>query len=53
MKRNGFVGTETLFKLFLRRDRFLLPLWIFLSVALGMFVAVTFTAMATKEWLVS
>src|SRR5690554_3894857 len=48
MKRNGFVGTGTLFKLFLRRDRFLLPLWIFFPVALGMFVAVTFTAMADQ-----
>ncbi|HHU83307.1 MAG TPA: hypothetical protein GXZ26_09915 [Firmicutes bacterium] len=48
MKRNGFVGTGTLFKLFLRRDRFLLPLWVILPVALGMFVAITFTAMADQ-----
>lgn len=48
MKLSGFTGTRTLFKLFIRRDRFLLPLWILLPVALGMFVAVTFTAMAEQ-----
>ena len=48
MKRNGFAGTGTLFKLFLRRDRFLLPLWVFLPAVLGMFVAVTFSAMADQ-----
>ncbi|HZX47428.1 MAG TPA: ABC transporter permease, partial [Clostridia bacterium] len=45
---NGFTGTGTLFKLFLRRDRFLLAFWVLLPVALGMFVAVTFTAMADR-----
>ncbi len=44
----NFAGTKTLFKLFLRRDRFLLPLWIFLPVILAMIVATTFTAMADQ-----
>ena len=48
MKFNEFTGTGTLFKLFLRRDRYLLAFWVFLPVALGMFVAVTFTAMADQ-----
>ncbi|MGI6649627.1 MAG: ABC transporter permease [Bacillota bacterium] len=48
MKPNGFAGTRTLFKLFLRRDQFLLPLWIFLPVVLGMIVAATFIAMADQ-----
>lgn len=48
MKLSGFTGTRVLFKLFLRRDRFLLPLWILLPVALGMFVAATFSAMAEQ-----
>lgn len=48
MRLSGFTGTRTLFKLFLRRDKFLLPLWIFLPVALGMVVAITFTAMADQ-----
>lgn len=48
MRFNGFTGTGTLFKLFLRRDRALLAFWVFLPVALGLFVAVTFTAMADR-----
>lgn len=48
MKLNGFTGTGTLLQLFLRRDRFLLPLWIFLPVVLAMTVAATFTAMADQ-----
>jgi ABC-2 type transport system permease protein len=48
MKHVGFAGTVTLFKLFLRRDRLLLPLWVFLPSALGMVVAFTFTAMADQ-----
>jgi ABC-2 type transport system permease protein len=46
MKLKKFTGTGTLFKLFLRRDRFLLPFWVTLPVVLGMIVAGTFTAMA-------
>lgn len=45
MECNGFTGTGTLFRLFLRRDRLLLPLWVFLPVVLSLFVAVTFIAM--------
>ena len=48
MKFNGFTGTGTLLRLFLHRDRFLLPLWILLPVALGMITAATFTAMADQ-----
>lgn len=48
MKLNDFAGTGILFKLFLRRDRFSLPLWIFLPVFLGLFVAATFSAMADQ-----
>ena len=46
MKKSDFTGTGTLFRLFLRRDRFLLPLWIFLPVILGLIVAATFSAMS-------
>ncbi|ATW27469.1 ABC transporter permease [Candidatus Formimonas warabiya] len=46
MKASDFAGTVTLFRLFLRRDRFLLPLWIFLPVILALITAATFTAMA-------
>lgn len=48
MKLSGFTGTRELLKLFLRRDRFLLPLWILLPAILGMFVAATFSAMADQ-----
>jgi ABC-2 type transport system permease protein len=48
MKHNGFAGTGTLLRLFLRRDRFFLPLWILLPVALGMITAATFSAMADQ-----
>ena len=48
MRSSDFAGTGTLFRLFLRRDRFLLPLWIFLPVILGLITAATFTAMASQ-----
>lgn len=48
MKLSGFTGTRALLILFLRRDRFWLPLWILLPAILGMFVAATFSAMADK-----
>jgi ABC-2 type transport system permease protein len=48
MRISDFLGTGTLIRLFLRRDRYLLPLWMFLPVILGLIVAVTFTAMADK-----
>lgn len=48
MKSSDFTGTGTLFRLFLHRDRFLLPLWILLPVILGLTVAATFTAMADQ-----
>ncbi|HBC91601.1 MAG TPA: hypothetical protein DCZ10_01495 [Pelotomaculum sp.] len=48
MKTSDFAGTGTLFRLFLRRDRFLLPLWIFLPVILGLVTAATFSAMASQ-----
>lgn len=48
MKASNFTGTATLFSLFLRRDRFLLPIWVFLPVILVLFVAATFTAMASQ-----
>jgi len=34
MKGNNFTGTGKLLRLFLRRDRFVLPIWLFLSVML-------------------
>ena len=48
MRISDFSGTGTLIRLFLRRDRYLLPFWILLPVILGLIVAVTFTAMADK-----
>jgi len=48
MKTSNFTGTKTLFRLFLRRDRFLLLLWILLPVLLALIVAATFTAMAEQ-----
>lgn len=39
MKRDDFIGTGTLFKLFLQRDRFLLPIWIFLPILLAISTA--------------
>ncbi len=48
MKLSAFTGTRALFKLFLRRDRFWLPLWIVLPAILGLFVAATFSAMADQ-----
>lgn len=34
MNQNYFVGTGTLLRLFLRRDRFLLPIWVFMPMLL-------------------
>ncbi|MCR1897504.1 hypothetical protein NSA47_00675 [Irregularibacter muris] len=42
MKSNDFIGTGTLIRLFLRRDRFLLPIWIIFSVMLTFITAATF-----------
>lgn len=47
-KGNDFVGTGILLRLFLRRDRFLLPLWIFLPVILLWGNAATFMAMDSQ-----
>ncbi len=49
MKTNEFVGTGAIIRLFLRRDRFLLPLWIFFSVTLVFVTAVTFTAIGGQD----
>lgn len=49
MKYNDFVGTGTLIKLFLRRDRLLLLFWIIFSVALVFVTAVTFTAIGGQN----
>ncbi len=46
MRASDFAGTGILFRLFLRRDRFLLPLWTFLPVLLVWVTAATFTALA-------
>ena len=48
MKTSDFVGTQTLFRLFLRRDRFVLSIWVFLPVILVLGVVVTFNAMASQ-----
>lgn len=48
MKASDFAGTGTLFRLFLRRDRLLLPLWIFLPVLLLLGNAATFIAMGSQ-----
>jgi ABC-2 type transport system permease protein len=45
MKTSDFSGTGTLFRLFLRRDRFLLSVWILLPVILLLGNAATFIAM--------
>lgn len=39
MEKNDFAGTGTLFRLFLRRDRILLPIWVFLPALLAMSTA--------------
>lgn len=49
MKSNDFTGTGALIRLFLRRDRFLLPLWIIFSVLLVFVTAVTFTAIGGED----
>ncbi|MEL7567744.1 MAG: hypothetical protein AAGU27_23100 [Dehalobacterium sp.] len=48
MRTSDFAGTETLFRLFLRRDRFLLSIWIFLPVILLLGNAATFIAMDSQ-----
>ena len=48
MKSSDFTGTGTLFRLFLRRDRFLLPIWVCLPVVLVLFTAGTFSALAKE-----
>lgn len=48
MKSSDFTGTKTLLRFFLRRDRFLLPLWTLVPVILGLIVAATFIAMASQ-----
>lgn len=48
MKSSDFTGTGTLFRLFVRRDRFLLPIWICLPVVLVLFTAGTFSALANE-----
>lgn len=49
MKSNDFTGTKILIRLFLRRDRFLLPMWIIFSVMLVFVTAVTFDAIGGEE----
>ena len=49
MKYNDFIGTGTLVRLFLRRDRFLLLFWIISSVVLVFVTAVTFTAIGGQD----
>lgn len=46
MKISDFAGTGTLLKLFLRQDRFLLPIWVLFPVILVFVTATTFIAMA-------
>lgn len=48
MKTSDFAGTGTLLRIFLRRDRFLLPFWVFLPAILGLVTAATFIAMASQ-----
>lgn len=48
MKASDFTGTGTLVTLFLRRDRFMLLLWVLLPVILVLGVVATFTAMANQ-----
>lgn len=48
MKTIDFEGTGILLKLFLRRDRFMLPIWILLPVVLLFFNAATFMAMGSQ-----
>lgn len=49
MKSNNFIGTGALIRLFLRRDRLLLALWIIFSVALVFVTAATFTAIGGQN----
>lgn len=48
MRASDFTGTKTLFKLFLRRDRLLLPIWVLVPSILVFITAGTFAAMATQ-----
>lgn len=49
MKASDFAGTGTLLRLFLRRDRFMLPIGIFLPVILVLANAATFIAMDSQS----
>lgn len=49
MKTSDFTGTGTILKLILLRDRFLLPIWIFIPVFLVLGMAVTFIAMNNQD----
>ena len=49
MKATDFTGTGTLFALFLRRDRFILPVWVLTPVLLLMLNAATFIAMDSRD----
>lgn len=48
MRATDFTGTGTLFALFLRRDRFFLPVWVLIPVLLLMLNAATFIAMDSR-----
>jgi len=49
MKTSDYTGTGILFRLFLRRDRFLLLVWILLPVILVLGMAATFIAMDSQS----
>ena len=49
MKTSDFTGTGMLFRLFLRRDRFLLSVWVFLPSILLLGNAATFIAMGSRS----
>lgn len=48
MRASDFAGTGMLFRLFLRRDRFLLPIWVCLPMVLLLANAATFMAMDSQ-----
>ncbi len=49
MRATDFTGTGTLFALFLRRDRFILPVWVLTPVLLLLLNAATFIAMGNRD----
>ncbi len=53
MKRDDFVGTGTLFRLFLRRDRFLLPIWIILPFVFAVSTASSMGAVENLQEFIS